>query len=283
MNHKPGITSMQNPLVKQVLRLQQKAAERKKTGLFVVEGRREVSLALTHGVNLHQLLLCPEVFTEDPAYPVLTMAAGDRKTVYVSRAVYNRMAYRGDAEGVLMLGEHKSRDPLQLTLPDSPLIVVLEAVEKPGNLGAVLRTADAAGVDAVVLADARTDLYNPNVIRSSLGCVFTLPVVSCSSSEAIAWLTNAGSWPGEKQPRIYAAALQTDTLYYDSDMRGPSALVFGAEDKGLSAPWQAAAHQTIKIPMSGSIDSLNIGASVAVLCFEARRQRQQQANPRAKS
>lgn len=272
MNPKPPITSLQNPLVKQLIRLQQKASERTKTGLFVAEGRREVSMAISHGIEIDQLLISEDIYIGDSSYPIDIHES--RKVIFVSRAVYNKLAYRKDVEGVIMIGVQRPLTIEELQLPGDALILVLEGVEKPGNLGAILRTADAAGVDALILADAVIDIYNPNAIRSSLGCVFTVPVLSSSSRDAIAWLKDPGKWPGQKLPEIYSAALQTDTFYYDSDMKGATALVFGAEDTGLSESWRTVSHQIIKIPMSGAIDSLNVGASVAVLCFEARRQRQ---------
>ncbi len=266
------ISSLQNPLIKQIVRLQQKSSERRKTGLFVVEGRREVSLACAHKIVSEQLLICEELYEEDPTYPIPSNHI-EKKTI-VTKAVYNKIAYRKDAEGVMMIGRQKLLGFDDLKLPENPLILVIEGVEKPGNLGAIFRTADAAGVDALLLADARTDIYNPNTLRAGMGCVFTVQAVSSSSRDAIAWLKDHEQWPDQKLPKIYASALQTETFYYESDMKEASALVFGAEDTGLSESWRDASHQTIKIPMSGAIDSLNVGASVAVLCFEARRQRQ---------
>lgn len=272
MNHKPTITSLQNPLVKQVVRLQQKASERAKTALFVAEGRREVSLALSEGLEFEQILISEEIYRKDPSYPIET--ANSLNLTFVSRVVYNKMAYRQDAEGVILIGKQRPLATDNLQLADDALILVLEGVEKPGNLGAIFRTADAAGVNLLVLADAATDIYNPNAIRASLGCVFTVPAVSISTQYAIDWLKDPDRWPPQKLPKIYAAVLQTETFYYESNMKGATALIFGAEDTGLTLAWREAAHQLIKIPMSGAIDSLNVGASVAVLCFEARRQRQ---------
>lgn len=264
------ISSLQNPLVKQVYKLQQKPAERRKTGLFIVEGRREVSLAMSHRIETVQLLICSDIYREDPSYPIII--GSNQRLSYVSRAVYNKLAYREDAERVIMVGVQRLLSLNDLLIPDKALILVLEGVEKPGNLGAVLRTADAAGADVVILVDSATDIYNPNAVRASLGCVFTIPVVSCSSHETIEWL-NDPAWWRDKLPAIYAAALQTSDAYYDVNMKGATALAFGAEDKGLSDTWRRAAHCIIKIPMSGAIDSLNVAASVAVMCFEARRQR----------
>lgn len=261
------ITSTQNPLIKKIVKLQQKVSARRAEGLFVVEGRREVSLALTAGMEVVHMLVCEEIYRADDAYPV-DLGGHQRCLVRVSQQVYNKVAYRQDAEGILLL----SRLPLislkDVKLTDNPLLLVVERVEKPGNLGAILRTADAAGVDAVILTDPATDLYNPNVIRASLGCVFTMQVVTCLTDEAIAWLK-------EKQISLYAAALQTDLLYSHTALHGPAAIAFGAEDTGLSQPWRDAAASIIKIPMAGHIDSLNVAASVAILTFEAVRQRRE--------
>ncbi len=265
------ISSLQNPLIKQVARLQQKSSERRKTGLFVIEGRREVSMACKHKIVAEKLIICEDLFQDDPLYPI--PIEDIQQKVHLSKDVYNKIAYRKDAEGVMMIGKQSPLRIEELELSADPLILVVQDVEKPGNLGAIFRTADAAGVDAVLLAGSHTDLYNPNAIRASLGCIFSVPAISAGSQDMIAWLKNPDRWPGTQRPKIYAAALQKANNYYDFDMKGSCALVFGAEDKGLTQEWREAADQIIKIPMSGAIDSLNVGASVAVLCFEARRQR----------
>ncbi len=270
---KEPITSLQNPLVKKIIKLQQKSAERARSGLFVAEGRREVSLALSQGVEPEHLLFCEGIFENDDAYPVALKEDGKHPMVPVSRLVYNKLAYRKDAEGVMLVGKQRLPGLSQLHLPETPLILVLEGLEKPGNLGAVLRTADAAGVDALILAGSKVDVYNPNTIRASMGCVFTVPVVACSSDEAIGWISDPGNWEKGKEPHVFSAALQTKVNHFEVDMTGPSILAFGAEDKGLSAAWRDIACQTIRIPMSGTIDSLNVSASVAILTFEAIRQR----------
>ncbi len=270
---KEHVTSIRNPLVKQILRLQQKASERKKTRLFVTEGRREVSLALSANIEPVHIVVCEELFANDPAYPVSLDDPGTSPVVFVGRPVYNKLAYRKDKEGILLVGKQRLLKPHQLELTDNPLLLVLEGVEKPGNLGAVFRTADAAGVDALILAGTKADMYNPNAIRSSLGCIFTVPSVNCSSKEAIEWITAPANWKHNKTPVILSAALQTTTNYFDANMTGPTVLAFGTEDKGLSPQWREISTGTVRIPMAGSIDSLNVGASVAVLTFEAIRQR----------
>ena len=185
----------------------------------------------------------------------------------VSRAVYEKIAYRGSTEGVMAVvrARHLSLDDLQLS--EKPLIVVLESVEKPGNLGAVLRSADAAQADAVVVCDPLTDLYNPNLIRSSIGAIFTVPCVACSSEACISFLKARGI-------RILTAQLQDSQLYYDTDMRQATAIVMGTESTGLTDVWRRAADAHIRIPMLGRLDSLNVSVSAAILLFEAVRQRQ---------
>ncbi|MGM0573816.1 MAG: TrmH family RNA methyltransferase [Bacteroidota bacterium] len=273
---KEQIVSLQNPLIKQLVRLQQKASERAKTGLFIAEGRREVSLALSGRIKPHNLLICQDIYQEDPSYPIDALLSDQTDPTMISRAVYNKLAYRKDVEGVLLVGEQRDHSLSSLILPPDPLLIILEGVEKPGNLGAILRTADGAGVDGLILADEKAGIYNPNTIRASLGCVFTLPVAACSSETAITWLTRADNWQPGQRPTIYTAALQTEQNYYEADFRGATALAFGAEDKGLSAVWREASDKVIRIPMAGHIDSLNVSASVAILAFEAVRQRQQQ-------
>lgn len=260
-----NISSLQNPLIKSIRRLQQKASERKKTALFVAEGRREVSLALAAGFVPEHLLLCEDIYHADDNYPVSWESIPPEKIANLSPSVYNKLAYRENVEGIILVGQQKPLSLQHLVLSSHPLILVLESVEKPGNLGAVMRTADAAGAELVILADPVADMYNPNVIRASLGCVFSVPVMVSDTPAAISWLK-------QQHIRILAAVLQTDTLYYQADMKGALALVFGSEDNGLSSEWREAADQLIKIPMSGSIDSLNISVSAAVLSYEAIRQ-----------
>ncbi len=263
---KKTITSFQNPLVKNILRLQQKSAERLKQGLFVTEGRREVSLALASGARAQNLIICPGLYEPDLGYPIEEQGMDEKIITYVSQDVYNKIAYRENAEGIIAVAE---KDPVSLEdyIPGkNPLILVLEGLEKPGNIGAIMRTADAAAIDAVLLCNPVTDVFNPNAIRASLGCIFTLPVIPCSSQEAISWLK-------KNQIEIFAAAVQANVLYFQEDLRGFTALVFGSEDKGLSKLWIDAANHLIKIPMGGRIDSLNVSASVSIIAFEAVKQR----------
>ncbi len=256
------ITSAQNPKIKNLLLLQEKSRARREQGLFVVEGRRELEHCLEAGYNVRALFVCTEIFGSDT-----TPSAAEAQIIEIPEALYRKVAYRESTEGIIAEVEYKERTLSDLNLPENPLIMVLEAVEKPGNLGAVLRSADAAGADAVLICDPLTDLYNPNLIRASIGAVFTVPTVACSSEEAIAFLQARGI-------QILTAQLQDSSLYYDVDMRRGTALVMGTESTGLTDQWRRAASAHIRIPMLGRLDSLNVSVSAAILLFEAVRQRQ---------
>ncbi|MCR5326369.1 MAG: RNA methyltransferase [Bacteroidales bacterium] len=252
------ITSAQNPKIKRLLALQKDSSLRREEGLFVVEGARELRHCIDSGFEIDTVFICKDLFHSYVSAP---------KVFEVSREVYEKVAYRGGTEGVIAEVRVKERKLEELELPEGALVVVLESVEKPGNLGAVLRSADAAGADAVLVCDPLTDLWNPNLIRASIGAVFTVPVVACASEEAIAFLKGRGI-------RILTAQLQDSELYYDCDMRCGTALVLGTESTGLSDRWREAADAHIRIPMLGSLDSLNVSVSAAILLFEAVRQRQ---------
>lgn len=256
------LSSAQNPKVKKVIALQQKSSERRKEGLFVVEGQRELSHCLEAGYELDTVFLCPSLWV-DSFIDNLKITC---PCFEVTPNVYEKMAYRGGTEGVLALVKARKLILEDLVLPDNPLIVVLESVEKPGNLGAILRSADASAADAVIVCDPLTDVYNPNLIRSSIGAIFSVPCVACSSEECIRFLKSHGI-------RILTAQLQDSHLYYDTDMRCGTAIVMGTESTGLTEQWRQAADAHIRIPMLGRLDSLNVSVSAAILLFEAVRQR----------
>lgn len=260
------ITSAQNPKIKMLLQLQQKSSERRKAGLFVAEGRREIMHCVEAGYEIDTLFYCPDLIGGDD---FATDLAARSKSFAVSRDVYAKIAYRGSTEGAVAEVKTRRMNLADLQLSERPLIVVLESVEKPGNLGAVLRSADAAGADAVIVCDPLTDLYNPNLIRSSIGAVFTVPCVACSSEECIAFLKRKGI-------SILTAQLQDSSIYYETDMRKGTAIVIGTESTGLTDVWREAADAHIRIPMLGRLDSLNASVSAAILLFEAVRQRQKQ-------
>lgn len=251
------ITSLHNPKVKELQLLETKSRERRARGLFVVEGLREFDRAVKCGFKPVTVFALENVSCPGDC---------EDKVFRVSQPVYEKIAYRGSTEGLVAIMESRDFRLDELNPGPSPLVIVLESVEKPGNLGAVLRTADAAGVSAVIICDPLTDIYNPNLIRASLGAVFSVPVVACPSGEAYQWLKLHGM-------SVLTAQLQDSKPYYDTDMIRPTALVFGAEDTGLSDFWRERADAHIRIPMTGLMDSLNVSVSAAILCFEAVRQR----------
>ena len=257
------ITSVQNARIKHVVALQQKSSLRREEGLFVVEGKREIEHCIECGYEVEDLFTVDSLrFTDD-------YTKGQKKPYIVSSQVYEKMAYRGSTEGIIAVvkcKDHTLSHLSPLTSHHSPLIIVLERVEKPGNLGAILRSADAANVDAVIVCDPLTDLYNPNLIRASIGAIFTVPTAVCTSQECIAFLKERGI-------RILTAQLQDSYEYYDYDMRPATAIVMGTESTGLTQQWREAADAHIRIPMLGRLDSLNVSVSAAILMFEAVRQR----------
>ncbi len=260
------ITSAQNPKVKHLVALQQKSAERRNAGLFVVEGARELLHCLHAGYEVDTMFYCPEILASYDGAAEITAMAKRVRSYEVAAHIYNKVAYRGSTEGVIAEMKARTLTLADLRLSENPLIVILESVEKPGNLGAVLRSADAAAADAVIVCDPLTDLFNPNLIRSSIGAVFTVPTVACSSEECVAFLKQRGI-------RILTAQLQDSHLYYDTDMRQPTAIVMGTEATGLTNIWREAADAHIRIPMKGRLDSLNVSVSAAILLYEAVRQR----------
>ncbi|MBK5195370.1 MAG: RNA methyltransferase [Proteiniphilum sp.] len=258
------ITSLQNPAIKNIVKLL-KSKERLEQQLFVIEGARELSLALQGGYQVEAVYLCRAMF-ENSKYPDLLDRMPETSVFEIAPAVFAKVAYRENSDGIVALAKPKSHRLNDIRLSENPFIIILEAVEKPGNLGAVLRTADAAAADAVIICDPQTDLYNPNVIRSGVGGLFTVQTAVCSSEEALAWLRANGI-------SSYAAELQAADFYQQIDFIHPSAIVMGTEADGLTGIWLDNATQRIKIPMRGKIDSLNVSVSTAVITFEAMRQR----------
>lgn len=258
------IVSLQNPRIKNIVKLS-KNKERKAQNLFMIEGARELSLALSADYEVDSVFVCPELFDKTD-YPDVLNTIAENKIFEVSEAVFEKIAYREGSDGLLTLAIPKRHTLEDLTLSGNPFIIILEAVEKPGNLGAILRTTDAAQADAVIICDPATDLYNPNAIRSSVGCLFTVKTAVCSSQEALEYLRAEGI-------KTFAAELRASQWYQDTDFTSPSAIVMGTEADGLTDFWLRNADARIKIPMRGKIDSLNVSVSTAVLTFEAMRQR----------
>ncbi len=259
------ISSTQNQRVKNLVALQ-KPRERREQGLFVVEGVREVSLAMSAGFELDSLWICDDIYQADPDYPIDT---GTCEYIDITEEVHDKLAYRQGSGGVIALAKARplSLEHLPKGSPNKPaLYLVLEKVEKPGNIGAMLRTADAAGITGVIICDPATDFYNPNVVRSSVGTLFTMPVAATSNEAALQWLRNSGI-------KTYAAALTASAPYHGFDYRSPTALIMGSESEGLSDFWLRRADEQIIIPMHGMIDSMNVSNAAAVLIFEAVRQR----------
>jgi TrmH family RNA methyltransferase len=263
-----SITSPTNPLIKQIVQLFEKSRTRKDSGLFVVEGQREIRLALKGGYKPETIVFNPTIVSYNQLLEMYGNVLFDTMMVEVTNLVYDKIAYREGTEGVIALFTFRNKALEQLVLPDNnPLLLVAEAPEKPGNIGALLRTADAAGVDAVIIANPNTDIFNPNIIRSSVGCVFTNQVASGTTEEIISFLK-------KKKIKIVCASLSDDSVsFYTSDYTGPVAIVVGTESIGLSASWIHASDINVIIPMKGQIDSMNVSVSAAVLLFEAVRQR----------
>lgn len=266
-----SVTSAQNPKIKDLLALQEKSKERKKKGLFVVEGRRELLHCIETGYKPFTLFICRDIISDKDILEITDTISRlnldrDCQMIEIPQHLYDKVAYRGGTEGVIAELHCKVHNLESLELKENPVVVVMEAVEKPGNLGAVLRSADAAGVDAVIVCDPLTDLYNPNLIRSSIGGIFTVPTATATSEDTIRWLKDKGI-------KIYTAQLQDSEWYYDTDMKEGTAIVMGTEATGLTNVWRKAADAHIKIPMLGRLDSLNVSVSAAILMYEAVRQR----------
>ena len=259
------ITSLQNAAIKNIVKLYKSSRERREQQLFVIEGARELSLALQSNYSIKSVYVCRDMFT-NTKYPEVLNSLPENIILDISSSVFEKIAYRDNSDGIVALAAPKQHGLSDIKISNNPFIIILESVEKPGNLGAVLRTADAAAVDAVVICDNQTDLYNPNVIRSGVGGLFTVQTAICSSEEALEWLNACNI-------NVYAAELNGAKQYQNIDYTLPSAIVMGTEADGLTDFWINNAKERIKIPMRGMIDSLNVSVSTAVITFEAMRQR----------
>lgn len=258
------ISSTQNPYIKEFIKLQEKSRERKKKGLFLVEGQREISLVIKGDYTIDTILFVADMCTDEK---IASLKNHTPNCIEITKEVYQKIAYRDTTEGIIAVVKTKKFDINSIQLNTStPLIVVMEGIEKPGNIGAMLRTADAAKVDAVFIANPKTDLFNPNIVRSSVGCVFTNQIGVGTSEEIISFLQ-------ERDINIYSATLQNSNEYHKNDYTKASALVVGTEATGLTKIWRDSATQNINIPMQGEIDSMNVSVAAAILTFEAKRQR----------
>lgn len=257
------ITSIQNPFIKSLVFLQEKAKARKQSGTFLIEGKREIELAIKGHYELETILFLPELITENE---INKLVKSKVELIEITKEVYQKLAYRDTTEGILAIAKTKTLSLNDLKLPDNALVLVMESIEKPGNIGAMLRTCDAANIDAVIIANPKTDLYNPNIVRSSVGCLFTNQIASDTTENVIQFLK-------DKKIAIFGATLQNSNFYHTQDYTTASALVVGTEATGLTQAWRDNATQNIIIPMQGEIDSMNVSVASAILLFEAKRQR----------
>ncbi|MGB0416941.1 MAG: TrmH family RNA methyltransferase [Coraliomargarita sp.] len=261
------IQSKQNEQVKNLVKLRERK-HRDRQERFLVEGLRELGHALGAGFEIESIYYCPELFPSDEhaAFIDETRREGQLALVRMHQDAFAKAAYREGPDGILGVGKQQGHSLHELDFPENPLLLVLEGIEKPGNLGAILRSADGAGANAIILTDCVLDLYNPNAIRSSQGLIFALPIV-CVEREHLA------KWLKEHAIRSVAATPHTDHLHWDVDYTAATALFFGSESDGLTDFWIDGADQRIRIPMQGRADSLNVAAAAAVCLYEARRQR----------
>lgn len=261
------IMSPQNNKIKFLNQLKEKSRIRRKEKCFIIEGMREISLAIKGDYRIKQIYYCPTIISVDQVSAIIHDLNYEIELYKINAEIYQKLAYRSTTEGVIAVVASKELGIEHFTLTSqNPFILVVEAPEKPGNIGALLRTADAAQVDAVFIANPKTDMYNPNIIRSSVGCVFTNKIATGTTSEIINFLKS-------KKINIYGAALQASTNYYTVDYTKATAIIVGTEDTGLTDEWIENSTQNIKIPMSGVIDSMNVSVAAGILIFEAKRQR----------
>ncbi|MEM6719948.1 MAG: RNA methyltransferase [Bacteroidota bacterium] len=261
------ISSTQNSLVKYILQLQEKSRSRRKEGKCVLEGFRELTLAMEGNYTIETILFYPEICSHESVQTLVNSATNTPECIEISKEVYQKLAYRSSTEGVVAIMKTKEHSLEHISFHNqNPLILVAEAPEKPGNIGALLRTADAANVDAVLIANPKTDLYNPNIVRSSVGCVFTTQIATGSTAEIISFLQ-------KEEISIYCAALTASENYHIQNFQKATAIVVGTEATGLSDEWLHNSTQNIIIPMQGKIDSINVSVAAAILIFEAKRQR----------
>ncbi len=261
------IKSLQNTKIKSVIQLKEKSRIRKKEGCFIIEGKREIKLAIQGNYTITHLYYTPSIVSYNEILSIVEGYDNQIELYEITIEIYQKLAYRTTTEGVIAVANSKKLDITNLVLSSKkPLILVAEAPEKPGNIGALLRTADAAQLDAVLIANPKTDIYNPNIIRSSVGCLFTNTIATGSSQDIISFLK-------KEKINIYGAALQASVNYHTQDYTKPTAIIVGTEATGLSQDFLQSTTQNIKIPMSGVIDSMNVSVAAGILVFEAKRQR----------
>ncbi len=263
--NEPDITSASNPSLKFAARLR-KRRERDRHGLTLVEGPAEIGMALSAGVVFREVYYCPDIISTEEQRMLLGRLRNAAPAKSVSSKAYDKIAYRGSTGGFAAVAEKPSLSLADLPPASNPLYLVADSIEKPGNLGAMLRSIDGAGSSGMIVSDRRTDLFNPNVIRASMGTVFSVPTAAASRDDVIGFLRERGI-------RIVITSPEAETLYTDADLTGPVAAVIGSEHSGLSRVWFEKAGEAVKIPMLGAADSLNASVSAALLLYEAVRQR----------
>jgi TrmH family RNA methyltransferase len=260
------ITSTANPKLKQAIALRDRR-ERDTTGLFLIEGYREISRALTGNVTFDQLFYCEEMFLGSNEHSLLaTCSAKNTCLIKTPPHVFQKLSYRDRPDGLLGVAQKMNRSLSTITVKKNPLIVIAEAIEKPGNLGTIIRSSDASGVDLVIVANGCTDIYNPNVVRASVGTLFTIPIVETSNEEAFLFCQRHSI-------DLLAATPEGDAIYTDVSMTGPLGIVVGTEQLGLTSFWKKACRYNVRIPMLGVADSLNVAMATTLFLFEAIRQR----------
>lgn len=263
----PYIQSRQNDQIKNLVKLRERK-HRDRQERFLIEGLRELNHALDSDYSPETIYYCPECFPTDQHSQFIHNVRSKEalRLVRVSEEAFAKATYREGPDGIIAIARQKAHSISELKLPPKPLLLILEGIEKPGNLGAILRSADGAGADAVILVDCLLDLYNPNVIRASQGLLFSVPAVYMEQAYLADWLS-------EQQIQCIATTPDTSQLYWDVDYKASTALLFGSESDGLSKYWLTQATQCIRIPMAGKADSLNVSATAAICLYEARRQR----------
>ncbi len=260
------ISSAQNDRIKKVVKMRDRRG-RDKQGKYIIEGYRGLSRGLKHGLKLTELYYCPEYFLGENEFALIDQHRENGTTaIQVTKNVFDKMAYRDRPEGLLGVAPQFHKKLEDIELGEVPFLLVAEAIEKPGNLGTILRSADATGTDALIVCDRCTDIFNPNVVRASTGCVFSVPTMEDSSDNVIKWLK-------ENNIKILAATPHTTNMYTDVDMTGPIAIAVGTEQYGLSDKWMEQADLKVKIPMLGEADSLNVATATTILMYEVIRQR----------
>lgn len=257
------ITSLQNPRIKQVVRLRERK-ERNASGLFIIEGYRELLRAIDAGHPINELYICPDLFLGTNEDSLIKRCSAE--LFECSEAAFRKISYRDRPDGLLAIAPVQAKTLEQIQPSENPFFIVAEAIEKPGNLGTILRSSDAVGLDGLIVCDRCTDIHNPNVVRASVGTLFTVPVIETSSREAIDWLKQNGI-------AVAAATPAAEKLYTEVDLSGPIAIAVGTEQLGLSKMWMEEADIQVRIPMRGQADSLNVATATTLLLYEVLRQR----------